>query len=755
MQAGSLVDGVVFTPTSRVVVDGVNRPHVSWSVDRELSGDLPDQVVAGSGLTQATGTIVWATEEPVTEAGDNPWNPQSWWPAKGARVEIYAGDGVSEWRQFTGVIDNTTGTLGGPSQSQIIDEHDRLSVRFSHEPLLRQMPPRESGGRYRYANLVPSYHIDYAMRRAGFYATPMETPGTVVYAPMMGGVWPSIGQLDTVVDFADSSGTPSNIPVPWGFGIGNARITYLPHWSEPASVPVQITVAIPPNTNDPCNIQVEYTSGQWVRLAIAASGRPTAWSNGSGASVNVCTLTAAQMEGATVVTMLVKGGNISLRNDQGATASGTTGAVSGTTAKVTVNAWPNAAIGGLMVSHPKQAYQEHSPSIQWGNPDSDATRRRAVIHTSNIEHLSVITAAPAIENESAQAVIDEISDALLAASWIDEHGTLRWATGLALRSQQVVDTITTRDDVLALGWEDSLLGARSGVTLTYREPSTSYSRFQSAYVWRGSSKTLHSDTIDEEIIAPSAEETWVDVDTSFRAVGVYNYSAYNEKRGSYMGIVATKANEYYSPAGLPIAYGMEQIGPQAWKVTHTVGQLPTGVQVETRTADSDEYGPGLYSWNRDNTLPLIGAGARVQWVDREATATTQGGIGSVLEHDVGPWAARPIAARLAVYLRDATAAPLPTITNLDVRADPRRQLGDQLFITSPALMRARLRVMVSAIGTSFDASGLSQSLGTRIIGAEMLGQTYAEFNAAGGQLTYGQWNALTAATYAQFNNETE
>src|SRR5699024_5616927 len=211
MQAGSLADGVVFTPTSRVVVDGVERPHVSWSVDRELSGDLPDQVVAGSGLTQATGTIVWASEDAATEAGDNPWNPQSWWPAKGARVEIYAGDGTSEWRQFTGVIDNTTGTLDGPSQSKIIDEHDRLSVQFSHEPLLRQMPPRESGGRYRYANLVPSYHIDYAMRRAGFYATPIETPGTVVYAPMMGGVWPSVGQLDTVIDFEDSSGTPSNV----------------------------------------------------------------------------------------------------------------------------------------------------------------------------------------------------------------------------------------------------------------------------------------------------------------------------------------------------------------------------------------------------------------------------------------------------------------------------------------------------------------------------------------------------------------
>lgn len=753
MQAGSLVDGVVFTPTSRVVVDGVARPHVSWSVDRELSGDLPDQVVAGSGLTQATGTIVWASEDAVAEAGDNPWNPQSWWASKGARVEIYAGDGTSEWRQFTGVIDNTTGSLDGPSQSRIIDEHDRLSVRFSHEPLLRQMPPRESGGRYRYANLVPSYHVDYAMRRAGFYATPMETPGTVVYAPMMGGVWPSIGQLDTVFDFADSSGTPSNVPVPWGFGIGDARITYLPSWSESASVPVQITVAIPPGPNDYANIDVEYSTGRTVQLSV----RPdrTIMARTREPVVTVCTLTPAQMDGATVVTMLVKGSNISLRNDLGATASGTGASPGGSTTKVTVNAWPDAVIGGLMVSHPKEAYQEHSPSRQWGNPSSEATRRRAVIDTSNISHLSVITAAPAIESESAQSVIDEISEALLAASWIDEHGVMRWATGLALRSKQVVDTITTRDDVLALGWEDSLLGARSGVTVTYREPSTSYSRYFSVPVWRGNSATLASFDLREDIITPPADETWVLVDTDFTAVSVYNYHEYNAKRGSYLGFVATKANEYYSPAGLPVAYGFEHIGPQAWKISHTVGSLPAGVQVETRTADGDEYGPGLYSWNRDNTLPLVQAGARVQWIDREAVATTPDGVGPVLEHDVGPWAAFNIAENIATYLRDATADPLPTITNLDVRADPRRQLGDQLFITSPALMRARLRVMVSAISTSFDSSGLSQSLGTRIIGAEMRGQTYQQFNAAGGLLTYGQWNDLDAATYTQFNNETE
>lgn len=757
MQAGSLVDGVVSTPTSRVLVDGIARPHVSWSVERELSGDLPDQVVSGSGLTQASGTIVWASSDAVTPVGDNPWNPQSWWPEKGARVEIYAGDGTSEWRQFTGVIDNTTGTLGGATQSRIIDEIDRLSVRFSHEPLLRKMPPLSDGGPYRFSDLIPTYHLDYAMRAAGFCATPVQEPRTAVFAPMMGGAWPHVGTLSTASSFDGVDTTPTNRRTPWGFGMGNARLVYHSRYADvQASAPVQITLMVAPDHADPCNIQVEYGSGNWVRMAVSATRSVAAWTNAGGSPVQSCSLSAAQMDGATVVTMVVKGGSFSLCNDTGSTASGAGAASTGALSRVTVNAWPNAAVGGLMVNHPDQPYMEHRPSIQWGDPTFDTYRRRAALDTSNVDHVSVIVAAPAIENQSAQAVVDEISDALLAASWIDEHGVLRWAPGIGLRWKSVVDTITTRDDVLALGWEDSLLGARSSVAVTFRQPSVSESRYSTAEVYRGSTQTLNSNEVREDIISPGSDETWVMVDTTPVPIGAYNARDYNPKRGSYMGYTFTRDGGYYSPAGLDYAYGIEKIGPQAWKLTHRVGTLPAGVQAETRTADTDEYAQGLYSWNRSHSLPLVQAGARVQWIDGDAAAIGARGPGPHLDHDAGPWAAPGIAARIADYLQGQTSAPLPTITELGVRADPRRQLGDHLFITSPALMRARLRVMVSAIHTSFNAnSGLSQSLGVRMVGAELHGQTYQQFNTAGGLLTYGQWNALSRATYTQFNNEIE
>src|SRR5699024_413128 len=179
-----------------------------------------------------------------------------------------------------------------------------------------------------------------------------------------------------------SDRTATNRPTPWGFGIGNGVFAYSVRHGEPSSTPVQITLMVSPEHADYANVDVQYSTGRWVRMAVQPDRSVIVRANDNAG--NVCQLTAAQMGGATVVTMLVKGSSFSLRNDLGATASGTGTAPTGTTEQVTVNAWPNAAIGGLMVSHPKQAYQEHSPSIQWGNPPTLNTARRAVIETSNI-----------------------------------------------------------------------------------------------------------------------------------------------------------------------------------------------------------------------------------------------------------------------------------------------------------------------------------------------------------------------------------
>lgn len=753
MQAGALTTGSVKEWTSRVLVDGVARPHVSWSLDRELTGDLPAQVIAGSGLSQATGSIVWASTDPVVRAGENPWNTTMWWAKKGARVEIWCGDGVTEWRQFYGVIDRTTGTLGGSLQSRIIDEVDLLSTKISHDPLLRSMPPHQPGGAFRHMQLAPSYHLDYAMRQAGFNTTPRQEPNTVVLAPMVGGAWPHIGVLTGARSFESASTPPTNMWAPWGFAMGDAILTYQPTQYRPASDKAQITLMVGPDHAALADVTVFFSSGDYIRLSVGADRSVQAQKLVGGQFQEVATLSAARMSGAQCVSMLWAGGALSLRNDKGETQSTVTGGPSGTTTTVEVSARPGAVVGGLMVNHPDTAAQEHRSSKEWGNPTDSFYRRRAVIDTLDRRHLSVIYAAPAVLSRTAQSVIDEISEALLAACWIDENGVMRWTSGTELRGRPAVKTITTRDDVLALAWEDSLLGARSSVTVTYREPSITGSSWRQVEVWRGSATRLSSGDFREDIITPGADESWIDVDPFFRAVGALNASIYNEKRGSYMGFSFTKDGDYYPPGDFGQTYGYERIGPQAWKLTHTMGTLPAGVVAETRLPDVGESAPGLWSWLRNDSLPLVAAGAKVQWLDGESYVPSVNGLGPALEHDVGPWAAHDIADLIAAYLAGQTAAPMPTVTDLEIDPDPRLQLGDRVWIDSPGLMGVRLLCMISSASLSYSRDGgLVQSVGLRIMTSTVYEQdTYKSFNSEGAAIAYGPWNQLVAETYTQFN----
>lgn len=103
--------------TSRVLVNGVERAHQSWSDSREINGDLPMQVVAGSGITQATGSVVWSPVDHVTDRAHTPWNMKGLWrPKRGDTVQIIENDGTYERVMFTGFIDKTTGSVGEPMQ---------------------------------------------------------------------------------------------------------------------------------------------------------------------------------------------------------------------------------------------------------------------------------------------------------------------------------------------------------------------------------------------------------------------------------------------------------------------------------------------------------------------------------------------------------------------------------------------------------------------------------------------------------------
>src|SRR5699024_3177115 len=126
----------------------------------------------GTGVVQATGKVTWAPD-PVDDGARSPWNPgMGWVPAAGDRVEIWQGDDTTSWIQFTGFIDDTTGTVGGTMTSTVVDGIDSLSARADLPPLVDVLPPIEDTGAFRRVRISPRGMLVLALRRGGFYRTP-------------------------------------------------------------------------------------------------------------------------------------------------------------------------------------------------------------------------------------------------------------------------------------------------------------------------------------------------------------------------------------------------------------------------------------------------------------------------------------------------------------------------------------------------------------------------------------------------------
>lgn len=738
MQAGTLVDSDVKAYTSRVLVNGVQRPHKSWSVDRELSGDLPAQVVAVSGLTQATGNIEWAAEKDLDDGSRNPWNKSTGWlPAKGDRVEIFAGDGVTEWKQFHGVIDRTTGSVSAGFQSTLIDDYDKLSVAVSHAAMLRIMPPLAIDGSEAYisAGLHPLYYVDYALRQAGFYCTPPREYDTALYVPLQGSRWPHFGTLA-------SSGDSLNTVTPWGLGTGGVgAATYLPASTKAMGVTVQATIMVAPAHAGATDLYINYGSQtDHLRLSINSSRIAIALKNG----VEVCRVT---MGAATLVSLLAKSGTVSLRTNMGSSASGAFTASGTGMSMVRLNTAAGASVAGLQVSHPAVAGHEHI-STNW--------IPSAVLDTTSVQLAGILDAAPVIEGRRADDLLDEINGSILAGMWIDELGVMRWANSDTLRMRTPVRTVTTLNDILALDWEDGLLSTASSVKVTGRKPTITKGRWKNLVLARGGGDTMKSGDELTIVLEPESDEDWIQPSGDFIEVGGSGgiWNSYNNPAYSATGLYYSADGGTTTVAGLTCTITTQAVGLQKFLVKYMAGTWPSDVEGVVATSPT---AAALWPKNRNQDLPRLVGRGKNKWIDEEVTATGAGGPGPALVHDAGYWANRTDSTemldRYASYLQSQTATPSPTITGLEVVYDPRLQLGDVITIDSPDLMGISITALIVGINNSAGGK-FAQSLSVRIISTTSKFTTYAEYDKSlSAGLTYAQWQALgpVPQTYAQFN----
>lgn len=736
----------VMAYTSRVLVNGVERPHLSWSVDRDLVGDLPEQVVSAGGVAQASGSIVWASDEDITDGGRNPWNPSTGWiPREGDRVQIFAGDGVNEWSQFVGLIDSSTGDIGGGFQSKIVDRIDDFSRRVNLPAMVEVMPPVLATGTFRRFRLSPRFHMSVALRRAGFYVTPPAEFGCVIDVPAVGSMWPLIGE-----GTRSERGSNANLSPSWPDGVHVSDVVayYTPTLTRHWEIPLQLTMNIAPTHAGTVTMQARYGSSH-VILRVTATQI-------IGLVNNVATAS-APFTGGGVAQLLFKNGSVQVRTSTGANASGTAAwAATSNMIELRVIADANSRANGFQVSHPTAAQHEFA---------SLGFTPSAVVATGAMH--DAIAGARATREQTALDLLNEIGQALLFPFWIDETGVAQAVQSDVLRGRPSSQTVTTLDDIRELSWERNLLGARSEVITSYDLPVINRRRDYAQEVWSSTeSVVLQSGDEHTSIIEPGSDEEWIMVDETLTVLGLHPLDDANKGIGSIAGGVYTDGVDEQWAASTEVnklSVVLSKLNEGTWTLKHTAGTLAAGKQIELRTWSSKFTGnTGLWPYWWDHETPIIRAKGTMKTVQKERTPTILGSVGPVLNHDCKTWGTSHIPEDetrvvdlVSQFISEQVASPQPTITNLRVGYDPRRQLGDVINIKSDTLMGVQLKCLITSISNS-SGDSFDQSLSVRIITAQSTYTTYAEFAKAWGDTAdyesfAAAWDAIS--TYSDFNND--
>lgn len=741
MQAGSFVAGDVLSLSSRILVGGVERKFKEWKIDRDLDGDLPEQVVAGSGIKQATGSIVWDQDQDLTGTSANPWNPGAGWlPAQGVQVIIYVSDGVTEWAQFVGVIDENSGDVGSLPTSTIVDYIDYLNRPVSHSTVLRLHPPKSEGADYLGVGMSSAYPVDRALRRCGLYATPAMEPGVAFSVPAQASMWPEYGTLTAAGSFTGGTKPHAdNYRASWGWCLADFSCSYTPGITITRTDPIQLTARIGLDHAGNFTLNAFYGA---TRIQLAVAGSRTAIARLDGTDV----VSLVMEPGFTIITLQVKAGAWTLKTNGGATATGSAAIPAGVDlSTITTTGDADTRAAGMQISKPPAGQEFKALS------HNNTYYQETGLFAGLMDVLPSYVDRPAID------LLTEISKANLAAMWFNEIGQFRFIGSDILRSQAPAQTITTLDDIRSLSWSDARLGMRSKVRVKYRLPILNRSRYSNVLLWQGSGETMGSGQEKSLIAEAPAGEDWAEIDHG--AVGTAGgLTAFNAGQGTWVGgYLEDGAGAWSSSAGYntwdPIVTLDERT--RLFKVTTIT--LPAGKTYVLATPDdATNYFPRF----RGFSFPVLRGRAKVTWTDASVESVIAGPSGfPELEHDAGPWAVQAdntvIQDRIADFVAEQVTVPAPTIPGLRVGYDPRRQLGDVVTISSPDLMGVTINALIVGIR---NASGKSftQSLKVRIVSASSVFTTYAQFETAHPDtLTYEQWRVLfpSTATYDYFDND--
>ena len=708
------------TPTA--VVTGVAGADVlSVKTTREIGGGgIPGE----SSTAAASGSIEWAG--PVTQDGPapSPWKRAGNFPPQpGTKVTVSAGTveyGV--FSQLTGVIDDSSAGADGMVTSNIVDPVDLLHRKITIPARLSSMPPLEYDGPLRNVGMSSDYIADDILRRCAMFSTPYQL-GSVsgVNVPGQGSVWPARGTCVTAGSKTDQALHAAFATSNWGWGITDCEATYLPDGNFTLAGGAEIDCMVASYHSATSDITA-YVPGNphFFRLAIYADRSIAAQYYNGSTTTTVASLPATPDYRRVV--MRISAGSVWLGTDDNRVSTGShtaPGAV--TTANVSlvgVRVIRGGSIGGIIVGNqPANHYMNYPLNARlWAG----TTLAPGMIAT------------PRLENVDALEALTEIANSTCRAYWWDEDGMFQWMPGDYMMVRASSTTLTSKDNLIDLGWSESLSDTHSSVNVEYDDPVVARSRKPNVMVWQGQGDSMGSSEILEEIVTPGSDEEWIQPDMNPRnAWDAAWINEHNHGRGSVKGGVRTDGTNTWWASGL-LTTDIELIGPNAWKFTYQTGGVASGQSVQRAFTNSEATSSYWQRW-RGESLPIIRAYGKTSWAQNSITQGSGNGAAGVYSHTGGRWIqgfSRETPGRIANFLEDWLCKPRVKATAVEVVHDPRVQVGDVVTIRDEHAHGVELKVLITRVDQEVSAGEQSMTLDFFIIDGYPAWLTLGEHNSS-------------------------
>lgn len=330
----------------------------------------------------------------------------------------------------------------------------------------------------------------------------------------------------------------------------------------------------------------------------------------------------------------------------------------------------------------------------------------ALSYRSNVElspSLGELTGTPAIENQTAWQVITDLVAAEFGAFWIDERGIAVFRNRDELHGIGVeAYDVTARDSIMHLAWQESWDQVYASVRVPYQpiEADTT----ETFILWRSN---------DAEKINGGETTRVRVVSLSQSALGAtVQFSVNSQADGS---------------------------GTTAADVQVVYGELVDSNTFEFQLRNNAASTRWLVDTNGSPTLRVVATIAvilgEVEYEDAPASDESDKQLNVNPNH----WRQTPAAAQAAatVIASDVT-DPLPLLQRVEVKPDPRIQLGDIVNILDPVATQISQRAVIVDKQQSAVAGQMALTLGVRPLATQ-----WSDFDAA--------WDADAEDTWSDFD----